>query len=199
MLDSKNSIDFLKSQSDIYNSGNSELHLACLNNNHEEIKRLIKNGANIESRNDMGQTPLHLACFALNKPAVVALVEAGADINAIDNNVDNALHICAAFGDVEIARFLIEIGCDMQHLDTYKCNLLHQCAVVNNLALLEHIIDKFDIESLDRFDNTALSVALYFGSIEVAVYLIEKGANLNCKNIYGISPQDLLNDIKEVA
>ena len=71
-------------------AGGSPLHIACLTNQTDVIKLLIKEGADLERKavapDPGGGTPLHWAVFALNFNAVEAMLDAGANVNATDKN-----------------------------------------------------------------------------------------------------------------
>lgn len=64
-------------------SGNTELHLAALNDCAEVIPILAKYGANVNAVNEFGHTPLYYAAMHGHRKAAEALVSAGANKSAI--------------------------------------------------------------------------------------------------------------------
>ncbi|XP_065081217.1 ankyrin repeat domain-containing protein 49 [Ochlerotatus camptorhynchus] len=79
----------------IDSDGYTPLHKACYNNNVEMAKLLLRHGANLEARTELGWTPLHSACKWNNAECVALLLQHGADINAHSQGDQTPLHITA--------------------------------------------------------------------------------------------------------
>ncbi|XP_068739630.1 uncharacterized protein [Montipora capricornis] len=62
----------------------SALHRASINGQYEEVKRHLKNGANVDERDQFLLTPLHLACWYGHECVVKLLLDHNADVNALD-------------------------------------------------------------------------------------------------------------------
>ncbi|XP_050683157.1 protein phosphatase 1 regulatory subunit 12B isoform X2 [Leptidea sinapis] len=86
---------------------------ACTSGDKDEVKRLLKLGADINTANIDGITALHEACIEDNFDMVQFLVENGADVNRADNEGWTPLHATANCGFVSIARYLLENGADV--------------------------------------------------------------------------------------
>ncbi|XP_053624213.1 protein phosphatase 1 regulatory subunit 12A isoform X12 [Plodia interpunctella] len=86
---------------------------ACTAGDKDEVQRLLKMGADINTANVDGLTALHQACIDDNLDMVEFLVKNGADINRGDNEGWTALHATASCGFLSIARFLLENGADV--------------------------------------------------------------------------------------
>jgi len=81
---------------------------ACAASDKDEVERLQKRGADIDTANIDGLTALHQACIDDNLDMVEFLVERGADVNRGDNEGWTPLHATASCGFLSIARYLLE-------------------------------------------------------------------------------------------
>nr|XP_034839494.1 protein phosphatase 1 regulatory subunit 12A [Maniola hyperantus] len=86
---------------------------ACTAGDKDEVQRLLKMGADINTVNVDGLTALHQACIDDNLEMVEFLVEHGADVNKGDNEGWTPLHATASCGFLSIARYLLENGADV--------------------------------------------------------------------------------------
>ncbi|XP_068687494.1 uncharacterized protein [Montipora foliosa] len=62
----------------------SAFHRAAVNGQYEEVNRHLKNGANVDERDQFSLTSLHLACWYGHESVVKLLLDHNADINAVD-------------------------------------------------------------------------------------------------------------------
>jgi ankyrin repeat protein len=81
-----------------------------------KIKELIKNGVDINSKNEDGKTALMLACLNRYIVAVTTLLEAGADTNLRDRNNRTALMMSSTS---KIYDLLLEYGVDVNLQNNY--------------------------------------------------------------------------------
>ncbi|XP_072269252.1 ankyrin repeat and SOCS box protein 10 isoform X2 [Pyxicephalus adspersus] len=80
-------------------NGETPLSVACshpqapqeLDRYYQVCKHLIKNGANIHTRDKDQQSPLHLACKTANPQVVELLLEQGAEVNAMSYSGNTAM------------------------------------------------------------------------------------------------------------
>ncbi len=103
-------------------NGKTSLHYMAARRGASMVKSLIKNGANVNARDNEGQTPLHIAAYNNNVNAARELIKAGADIEAVDRTgnrplnraVSNNLYVIfpGRFDRKEVSKFLIESGAD---------------------------------------------------------------------------------------
>jgi len=77
---------------------------ACAASDKEEVDRLLKRGADIDTANIDGLTALHQACIDDNLEMVEYLVERKADVNRGDNEGWTPLHATASCGFLSIAK-----------------------------------------------------------------------------------------------
>ena len=95
------------------------LHLASYGGEFEIAKTLIKYGADVNSRNDVGRTPLHYAAQTGLVDLLQLLLENGADIHATERKGYTALHIASGHGHLKSVRLLLERGANVQIRNGY--------------------------------------------------------------------------------
>lgn len=94
------------------------LHYAVLNNDYEEVKKLVESGADVNVRDQGFVTPLHEAVLNGRKEIVDFLCKHNADIEA-EELYDSCtpLMIAANNGEVDIVKILLQYGANIHHKD----------------------------------------------------------------------------------
>lgn len=111
------------------------LYMAVGNDQSEEIKSLIRRGADPNMRHGMmGDTVLHFAAMKNKKQAVLALIEMKAQVNVIPTvsrgmplhfSTPAPLHIAAAYGHIEIVQILCQAEAKINLQDKVGNTPLH--------------------------------------------------------------------------
>ncbi|CAH0384317.1 unnamed protein product [Bemisia tabaci] len=189
---------------------------ACAAGDKDEVLRLLKLGADIDTANVDGLSALHQACIDDNLEMVEFLVENGADINRGDNEGWTPLHATASCGFISIAKYLIEHGANVAAVNN-DGDLPSDIAESSELEELleQHIedqgIDRDDARAEERHlmladaekwlksgkimdephpktGATALHVAAAKGYLDVMVVLLRGGADVNAQDFDGWTP-----------
>ncbi|KAJ8736877.1 hypothetical protein PYW07_000148 [Mythimna separata] len=188
---------------------------ACTAGDKDEVQRLLKRGADINTANVDGLTALHQACIDDNLDMVEFLVTHGADVNRGDNEGWTPLHATASCGFLSIARYLLENGADVAAVN-YDGELPVDIAESDAMAdMLQKIIDEKGVdcekyrnaevdalltacrkwvangyeEVRDANGGTPLHVAAAKGYVDVAKILLEEcGVDPDCLDYDGWTP-----------
>ena len=193
--------------------GVTPLTSAALFGQRETAELLIKNGADVNQKNRDGGTALHGAAFLGHADTARLLIENGADVNAENYEGDTPLN--AAYVDWEttegIAGFL-QINVNEEAVEsgrTRVIELFHQydaqlgegnadsrgdelckAAAAGDIQTVKaQLTEGADPNARDReLGVTPLSWATLFNRVEVAEFLIQKGAVANARNRDGGTP-----------
>ncbi|MBI3895043.1 MAG: ankyrin repeat domain-containing protein [Acidobacteria bacterium] len=183
--------------------GVTPLSLACANGNAAMVEKLLHAGANPNAALvRTGETPL-MACARMgNAEAVKLLLAHGADVNAKESRRgQTALMWAAAQKHPEVVKLLIEHGADIHarskgeipqqygslERKTGFTPLLFAARVgdVDSARIL--LEAGADINEATPEDGSALVVASASAHDKLAMFLLEKGADPNLADAYGVT------------
>jgi ankyrin repeat protein len=193
--------------------GVTPLFLAANNRNAAMAEALLKGGANPDAALWSGVTPLMAAAKTGVNEVVSVLLAHGADVNIQEPRRDQtALMWAIAFKHPETARLLIENGARVNVrtkmldekfkpvvLEGYKANVLGTpqggftplmfAARAGDLETVRLLVSKkADLDAVSVEEGTALVIAAAVGNEEIALYLLEQGANPNLTDANGMTP-----------
>ena len=174
---------------------------ACTNGNAGLVRLLLKSGANPNSAIATGETPLMTCAKSGAADAVRMLVEYGATVNAKEPSENQtALMWAAAERHPDVMRALIEAHADLQANTKQGFTALHFAARVGDLEsvklllaagvdvnLLTHtagganrVTNQLGIaKTVGTIGYTPLLVAVVRGQVDLALYLMDHGADPN--------------------
>ncbi len=167
------------------------LSLACERGFEDVVELLVNAGADLECKRMGGERPLMLAARQGNERVVKTLLAAKANPNAKEARGQTALMWAAAAGNVEAVRALTDANAD---LDVSTGNTgftaFHFAARQGKTKVIELLIDRgFDVNAVMETKRTsgrnprnhmsALMLAIESGHLELALRLVERGADPN--------------------
>ncbi|XP_053467815.1 transient receptor potential cation channel subfamily A member 1b isoform X2 [Ictalurus furcatus] len=182
--------------------GNTPLMFACSYNNCEALHTLFKYGAKLCRQNKLGHYAIHTVAFSGAKEAMEVILQKGEElgkctlihINYLDKSKSSPLHLAVRGGNTEVIKLCIAKGAKVDQQQCDKSTALHfACtqgateAVQAMLLPYERTIDEI-INIRDAANQTPLHRATLFDHVELAKYLVSKGADIDCVDCKGFTP-----------
>ena len=191
-------------------AGNTAIHWACLNNDYEQVRSLVRSGADVNATNLVSATPLVYATGKLE--LVQFLVENGAKVNHVTKFKSTPLLVAARRPESStIVDYLLGKGADPAIKDGAGNSALDIAAQVGDLQTVKHLLEQglkprnligpsmyghteivnlflangVPVNQGNRFAGHPLNHALYGNQIDIALTLIEHGANLTIRSPAG--------------
>lgn len=169
------------------------LHQAAAEGDLEQVKRLIAEGADINSRGEREFTPLHVTGWGKG-PGTVAvaemLIQKGADVNARAKWRETPLTEATSFGHIALAKLLVDKGTDPDAACEQGCTPLHHAVNRQDMPELVELLiaNGANIQARDNTGGTPLHWAARFGREKATELLVAKGADVNAKDRSGGTP-----------
>jgi len=160
----------------------------------DAVKRLLAEGANIETTDQHGRSVLDVATAFGQADVVKMLLAAGANANAGTGNRTRALHIAAASGKADIVKALLAAGARVDVADQDGNEPLH-LAVVNptNGQIVKDLLDagaKVDVANNDGMQPIHLAArSAGAGTVQT---LLASGAKSDAVDFHGLRPLHLV-------
>jgi len=139
------------------------LHKAAYFGETDKVQSLLNKGTNVNQKDVAEFTPLHCAVLGRNQEVVQLLIENGADIEAENCANSTPLFCVCDTGYLDMVKLLVDKGAEVDSQGFQK------------MAWGPAIIDKF----------ANLHIAAYMGRVDIAEYLIDKGADIHARCIWG--------------
>jgi len=178
--------------------GYSGLHRAAALNEAGIIRQLLKQGADIDTRDGHGRTALMVAAYLRHYDMARALIDAGADVNALDADRYDVITIAAVADDPEILRIVLEAGGDPTLVTSpYDGTTLIAAAHLGHDEVVRILIEAG--APLDHVNNlawTALIESIVLGDggprhVRSLQAIVEGGADVNLADGRGVRPLTL--------
>ena len=155
----------------------------------EIVRYLIKNGADVNAKDNEGYTPLYYAITLEDMESAHILIENGSNVN--ERTEESTLfHILVAKGNLELVKLAVERGANINARDKDGLTLLHYALAGRKTRIFKYLVKKgADIHVRDIQGLTILHYAAILGNFEVVKYLIEKkGFDPNVKSLNNETP-----------
>jgi ankyrin repeat protein len=121
---------------------NKDLFEAVRSGNTTEIVRLLKSGANVNTKDNHGFTALHIASGRGDLATIELLINKGANVSAQNDGGDTPLHDACMNGKIEAVKLLIEKGADINAKNKSGQNPIYPTAESGNFALVKLLVSK---------------------------------------------------------
>jgi len=168
-------------------NGRTPLHWATRGTDNEVLTYLIEKGADLNALDSNGTAPLHSLASRGNADGIRILLAKGADIEIKSSNKSTPLHFAVLGKRVEIIRLLVERKADLESRDEQgRTPLVVAAREMAGPDVVRALLDLgANIDSVDRFGDTALSLATWRGSADVVSLLLERNVSLPLNNPKG--------------
>jgi ankyrin repeat protein len=134
------------------------LILCCVRSDRDSVKvakLLIESGADLATKDEIGNTVLHVACFQGAVDVVQLLIDAKADVNAQNHNGKTPL--MNSVKNIEVAKLLIENGADLANKDNDGNTALYLACYESAVDVVKLLIDaKADVNAQNNDGMTPL-------------------------------------------
>ncbi len=139
------------------------------------VSLLVEHGAEVNARETLGgQTALMWAVAEKHSEVARLLVQHGADVHARSNGGFTPLLFTAQQGDIESAHILLEAGARVDDASTSVQSNRGEFTAAGYMRVTE-----------SRGEMTPLLLATISGQEEMAVFLVENGADPNASDVSG--------------
>ncbi len=171
-------------------SANTELARSAEKGLVDQVKHMLDDGVDVDSRLNDGSTALHWATLRDQQEVVTILLEAGANPVVLNRNGISPLFLAVQNGNENIVSQLFKAGADPNTLSESGETILMTAAhtgkpeVVSLLLANGALLDARDPD----FQQTALMIAVREGNLSVADMLIRRGAKVDARTRVGPTP-----------
>lgn len=175
----------------IDSSGLSHMHIACICDEANLIKKFLDHGVMVNLRTKDGRVPLHFAVSHGSETTVKLLLEHNADFTAQDINGLTPLHLAVTDKKINIAEMILTLHSKkiVNPISSTGLSHFHLACMMNKVNLVESFMKsglvnhdpvKFDSDLFGGF--TPLHFAVKFRCVDTVRLLLDNGASVAAQN-----------------
>ncbi len=170
--------------------GKTPLMLAAEDDNLDEVKKLLADGADVNAANENGVTALMCACETYGDSIIQTLIDAGANVNAKDQNGFTPLACAAANKALDTVNLLIASKADvnLQPPNREYTALMHAVYAGDADCIKALLAAKAEVNVICTGGYTPLLLACDRENAESALILLHAGANPRVESENGDTP-----------
>lgn len=148
---------------------------------HKFIVDLIRKGADVNARDNLGDTPLHKTASVNADKFLALLIREGANVDARNDVGNTPLHLAVISDADKAANGLIRAGADVNACEIGGRRSLHMVAKNDSAKSAARLIRAgADINACSRYYGTPLYYAAQHDAKNVAKLLTQMGAKPRC-------------------
>ena len=160
------------------------------------IFAIMKETRNLNKKDIDGNNPLLFSLIHGHANIAVKLIEAGADIYVANKQGKSAIELIIKKQSLTLIKALIAKGFDFNTVNGKKQSILHQAIdtfdnTKDDKAIFAIIKESHNLNHQDIYGNNPLLVSLLLGHENIALKLIEAGADIFVLNAQGQSVIEL--------
>ncbi|NWI95728.1 ASB3 protein, partial [Pitta sordida] len=176
-----------------YSDRCSAVGLAAREGNVEILRKLINQEYSIDVPDNRGWVPIHEAAAHNSSECLRLLIRAAPSDGYIHSRTFEglcAVHLSASHGSLECLRVLLEAGADFNEVTTDDTTPLFLAVENKHPEVVKFLIQHgANVEGPHCWSGwNSLHQASFQGSTEIMKILLEKGANKNGRDDFGITP-----------
>ena len=173
-------------------NGSSALHVALNSKHPEMVDWIVEHGGKVYVADKLGRTPLHIAAAKDCTSIAAKLLEAGASTVARDNEGNSPFSVALNRGNGELCCELVSYGAKVDDTISFF-NCVSNAVKAGDAHLVARLITiDASLNEQDENGSSALHLALIYGRVEIAEWIIEHGGDVSLANASGTTPLHLL-------
>jgi ankyrin repeat protein len=161
------------------------------------VNEILKHKPQLEAVDEDGSTALILGAGFSRNQIIIKLVMAGANVNGRNRDTgETALVRASGWGTVECVTTLLNLGANSNA--HYGVTALMNTAFNNRVDCARVLLDwGASLDMIDKRGRTALYHAVAYQHFEIARLLADHGAAADSKDLEGVSPRMLANNLSD--
>lgn len=145
----------------------------------QAVRWLLNNGANIEAENNQGETPIFYSIYSKDREIINILLEYNANVNHINSFKRTLLQEAIITASNKFIKLLMQKVKDVNNCDIHGNNLIFDAIANGSPEIITEVakLDGININQINKEGNTILHKELILKNHELAMQLLELGAD----------------------